>query len=57
MICQRCGDHRAEWYDDVTMTIMCEDCAVRAARDKLEDMDEGDLCELVGFEWCGDEDD
>ncbi len=56
MICQRCGDGRAEWYDDVTMTMMCEDCAVRAARDKLEDMDDGDLCELVGFEWCGDDD-
>ena len=57
MICQQCGMHRAEWWDDIRALAMCEDCAVRAADGKWEDMDVAEKCEKVGYEWMGDEDD
>lgn len=57
MICQQCGMHKAEWWDDIRAIAMCEDCALRAADGKWEDMGVDEKCEKVGFEWMGDEDD
>lgn len=57
MICQQCGMHRAEWWDDIRALAMCEDCALRAAENKFEDMYIEDKCEIMGFEYMGEEDD